>query len=956
MASKWLQNRKWWCCLAVAGVWLGGVSFAYAQNGVTCCVNGTCVLADSDATCKQMGGVVLPAGTSCADNPCAKLDVVCCMGQDCLMLPSEECVNNGGTPLPPGITCADKPCEKRSCCLNNQCFNNILPADCIREGGTVLPAGQVCVNEQCPTPECGPNAAGTGCRQTTCPNPNQKCRPRCVNFDLKTKAFKVLDCECVGPEDCHLEPPAAGTNGFPQCVGTCPPGYKCNTRIVTLADGTYNICCDCQPDPPACKPNANKTACEGTCPSGTPGQCVPTKYHIGPNNQITVEECDCTNIETCHPVLTAAAGLQCVGPCPAGSGNCVPITTQDPDGSGLTFQCRCQPCDAATCNDQNPCTKDSCDPLTGQCKHEPINCDDGNKCTEDFCTVGPLGGPMCVHVLKVCDDGNACTDDRCDPQTGQCIFVPKVCPDDGDPCTIDTCDPATGECVHIPNPECQACCITLPTGGSTCVNTLPGVCKDQYHGTPQGPGTNCANVDCSQKPDQPKFSQLPTPDREDIASNINFSAINLVNKIVTDDFRSDGRPITSLRWWGSYIDPAFDPKQATGVLPKPMDGWLISFYVPLGPKPLLPQPALGVYFAPVSAVRITPTTLVACDQHTVYEYVVDLSKCCLVDSNQDKRVPTTDPWRCPARPNAFHERYCYRYSLGIQAVTGWLSSPFFNCCPLATPTTTFAQKDFWGWHTTEKEANVREALVSRLTIATQSANECQSLGCPSDLEFRYGPWKNAEPVCSFDHRINMAFELLTPSSFPVPPACPRLVLTSATSIRKHGAAGEFGIDLPLGAVADAAVEPRRGGPTRIDLTFSEEIMAGDGSVDIGDEVTVNVGTITSLSISGNVLTVELKDVPNKSCLLLTVENGPDGITTLGNDLLLGDNDVRARVLLGDVSGNGTVDAADIGMVKLRSLKPVNATTFKFDVSADGAIDAADIGMTKLASLTSVTCP
>ena len=27
-----------------------------------------------------------------------------------------------------------------------------------------------------------------------------------------------------------------------------------------------------------------------------------------------------------------------------------------------------------------------------------------------------------------------------------------------------------------------------------------------------------------------------------------------VNKVVADDFTSDGRPIHAVRWWGSYID------------------------------------------------------------------------------------------------------------------------------------------------------------------------------------------------------------------------------------------------------------------------------------------------------------------------------------------------------------------------------------------------------------------
>lgn len=31
------------------------------------------------------------------------------------------------------------------------------------------------------------------------------------------------------------------------------------------------------------------------------------------------------------------------------------------------------------------------------------------------------------------------------------------------------------------------------------------------------------------------------------------------NQVIADDFISDGRPISALRWWGAYLDPAFEP-------------------------------------------------------------------------------------------------------------------------------------------------------------------------------------------------------------------------------------------------------------------------------------------------------------------------------------------------------------------------------------------------------------
>ncbi len=68
-----------------------------------------------------------------------------------------------------------------------------------------------------------------------------------------------------------------------------------------------------------------------------------------------------------------------------------------------------------------------------------------------------------------------------------------------------------------------------------------------------------------------KWSQLPFDERgENIPSTIDWRDLGidpiaggtLPNWNVADDFRSDGRPILTVRWWGSYIDPVFEPQPA----------------------------------------------------------------------------------------------------------------------------------------------------------------------------------------------------------------------------------------------------------------------------------------------------------------------------------------------------------------------------------------------------------
>ena len=89
------------------------------------------------------------------------------------------------------------------------------------------------------------------------------------------------------------------------------------------------------------------------------------------------------------------------------------------------------------CNDGNPCTDDSCDPVLG-CQHSNNTdpCNDGNECTIlDRCAAGSCGG-----TAVVCNDSNACTTDSCSPTLG-CVFTNNTAAcDDGNSCTAgDTC-------------------------------------------------------------------------------------------------------------------------------------------------------------------------------------------------------------------------------------------------------------------------------------------------------------------------------------------------------------------------------------------------------------------------------------------------------------------------------------------------------------------------------------
>jgi hypothetical protein len=87
----------------------------------------------------------------------------------------------------------------------------------------------------------------------------------------------------------------------------------------------------------------------------------------------------------------------------------------------------------AQCEDNNACTENLCDTMTGACAFRRIegcclsamDCDDSNPCTTDTCD---MGTQRCGHALRAgccindaeCNDAVACTRDRCDPMTNRC--------------------------------------------------------------------------------------------------------------------------------------------------------------------------------------------------------------------------------------------------------------------------------------------------------------------------------------------------------------------------------------------------------------------------------------------------------------------------------------------------------------------------------------------------------
>jgi plastocyanin len=157
---------------------------------------------------------------------------------------------------------------------------------------------------------------------------------------------------------------------------------------------------------------------------------------------------------------------------------------------------------------------------------------------------------------------------------------------------------------------------------------------------------------------------------------------------------------------------------------------------------------------------------------------------------------------------------------------------------------------------------------------------------------------------------------------------------SAFSRKVHGGAGTFDVPLPL--TGNVGVECRTGGSTndyQMIVNFATSVTVENASVTSG------AGSVSSFSVSGSQVIVNLTGVTNVQRITLTLINVNDG-THMGNV------PISMGVLVGDVNGNATVNASDVALTKSQVGQAVGMTNFREDVNAGGTITATDVAIVK----------
>jgi hypothetical protein len=220
---------------------------------------------------------------------------------------------------------------------------------------------------------------------------------------------------------------------------------------------------------------------------------------------------------------------------------------------------------------------------------------------------------------------------------------------------------------------------------------------------------------------------------------------------------------------------------------------------------------------------------------------------------------------------------------------------------------------------------------ARYNPGTDSWTATNTTDAPTGRRFHTAVWTGSQMIVwggfnNIEHNLDTGGRYCAQAQAPM--------AQSAFSRKTHGAAGTFDVPLPL--TGNVGIECRSGGATndyQMIINFATTVTVGSASVTSG------TGSVSSFTVSGSQVTVNLTGVINVQRMTVTLFNVNDG-THMGNV------PVSMGVLVGDVNGNGVVNASDVSLTKSQVGVPVSGSNFREDVNANGLINSVDVALVK----------
>ncbi|RKH71722.1 hypothetical protein D7X96_07280 [Corallococcus interemptor] len=161
------------------------------------------------------------------------------------------------------------------------------------------------------------------------------------------------------------------------------------------------------------------------------------------------------------------------------------------------------------CVPQGECRESRFDLDSGQCIESPLedgaSCIPGSRCQEN----GRCQAGVCVGQPRTCDDDNPCTVDSCSPTQG-CVTANVACPVPGNPCKVGVCDRNEG-CKQVDVADFSPCGAVSCKAAQVCFS---GTCRSV---TPPD-GFVCAPATPCQDEGKCSAGECMRPDAGDLES------------------------------------------------------------------------------------------------------------------------------------------------------------------------------------------------------------------------------------------------------------------------------------------------------------------------------------------------------------------------------------------------------------------------------------------------------
>lgn len=322
------------------------------------------------------------------------------------------------------FTCvSDSECNDFIDCTINSCVNG----SCVAENITECVEGDYCCPSGCTAaedPECGTVVEGDECEAVEdCDIQAGQCMEAdCVNgFCVEVTVVDCVDDDGCCPLGCSFSKDNDCTE-----EDECKSNSDCNDN---------NPCTDdlCSGNPKTCS-NDEITTCSGS----DRDSCCPSNcdYYSDKDCNLCENDGDCDDDDECTIDLCHGSPQTC--------SNQAIITCEDDDGccptgcnQGNDNDCSNECTYAYDCNDQDPCTEDSCDGTN--CVYDEITtCNEfePDGCCPDSCTPSTDADCQDINYCESdaeCEDYDDCTvTDFCNLGTNRCEHTFVSCgPDDG---------------------------------------------------------------------------------------------------------------------------------------------------------------------------------------------------------------------------------------------------------------------------------------------------------------------------------------------------------------------------------------------------------------------------------------------------------------------------------------------------------------------------------------------